>query len=418
MQCTGRAASRLVSGCTSETIGLCAAGASVSHHRASDAIAKRHRRAPECWQVHAVQRTRRRRRCGSRELYVPKRHRVPTPCTDFTRVDPFCTIEPTLGIAVVPDERLQKLGVLNESKKTVPATLEFVDIAGLVAGASNGEGLGSKFLANIRECDAIVHVVRCFEDPDIIHVSGSVDPLRDIEVINLELALADLAQLEKRGQRSKRKDPNANPHEPGAIAKLIEGLNNGVPARAVDLTDEERESIAFLGLLTMKPVIFAANVADSDLASGNHWVDEVRKYAAENGAGVVVVSAQVEAELVALEPAERVDFLEALGVTSENCGLRALVRATYDLLGLQTFFTSGPTETRAWTIRAGALAPQAAGVIHTDFERGFIRAETIGYEQLCAVGSEKAAKEKGLMRSEGKDYKVREGDVMLFRFNV
>ena len=332
--------------------------------------------------------------------------------------DPFCTIEPTLGIAVVPDERLDKLGVINESKKTVPATLEFVDIAGLVAGASNGEGLGSKFLANIRECDAIVHVVRCFEDDDIIHVSGSVDPLRDIEVINLELALADLAQLEKREKRSKRKDPDANPHEPNAIAKLIEALNNGVPARAADLTEEEKDSITFLGLLTMKPVIFAANVADSDLATGNSYVDEVRKYAADNGAAVVVVSAQVEAELVALDPSERADFLEALGVTSENCGLRALVRATYDLLGLQTFFTSGPTETRAWTIRAGALAPQAAGVIHTDFERGFIRAETIGYEELCAVGSEKAAKEKGLMRSEGKEYKVREGDVMLFRFNV
>lgn len=336
---------------------------------------------------------------------------------------PFCTIEPNTGISVVPDDRLEKLGELNESVKVVPATLEFLDIAGLVEGASKGEGLGNKFLANIRECDAIVHVIRCFEDEDIIHVAGSVDPLRDIEVINLELALADLSQLEKRAKRVKvprgaKKDPDADPNEPVAIEKLIAGINDGIPARSIPLSPEEYQSIKALGLLTMKPVIFGANVADADLAQGNEHVNSVRKYAEENGCAVVVVSAQVEAELVALDPAEREEFLDSLGVSINDSGLRALVRATYNLLGLRTYFTSGPTETRAWTIKQGALAPEAAGVIHTDFEKGFIRAETIGYEALCDVGSEKAAKEKGLMRSEGREYVVQEGDVMLFRFNV
>lgn len=333
---------------------------------------------------------------------------------------PFCTIEPNTGIALVPDKRLSVLGEINESVKVVPASLEFVDIAGLVAGASKGEGLGNQFLHNIRECDAIVHVVRCFDDENIVHVAGSVDPIRDIETINIELTLADMAQLERRGSRAKSRvrDPNVNPHEAGAIAKLVDALNEGTPARSVPLSEDERASVSPLGLLTMKPVIFAANVADEDLANGNEWVAAVRKYAYDNGAGAIIVSAQVEAELISLDPSERREFLESLGVTEDESGLRALVRASYNLLGLRTYFTSGPTETRAWTIPQGFLAPQAAGVIHSDFERGFIRAETIAYEQLVDVGSEKAAKERGLLRSEGKEYEVQEGDVMLFRFNV
>lgn len=329
---------------------------------------------------------------------------------------PFCTIEPNVGMALVPDPRLDVLGVINSSVKVVPAVLEFVDIAGLVAGASSGEGLGNKFLANIRECDAIVHVVRCFEDENIVHVAGSVDPLRDIEVINIELALADMSQVEKRLKRVKvSRGKEGEPSEVSALEKLLPALNDGLAARAVDLDDDEKEAVKGLGLLTMKPVIFAANVCDSDLADGNDFVDQVRGYAETVDAKVVVVSAQVESELASLESEDRNEFLESLGVTEEGTGLRALVRATYDLLGLQTYFTSGPTETRAWTIHKGMKAPQAAGVIHTDFERGFIRAETINYKELSKVGSEKVAKEKGLMRSEGKDYVVAEGDVMLFR---
>lgn len=286
---------------------------------------------------------------------------------------PFCTIEPNVGVAVVPDARLSALGVLNASAKVVPTSLEFVDIAGLVAGASKGEGLGNQFLANIRECDAVVHVVRCFDDENIIHVSGSVDPTRDIEVINLELALADMGQVERRRARTKSRvkaaDAGNDPHEATALEKIAQALDEGRPARGVRLTEEEREAVRPLGLLTMKEVIYAANVADADLAEGNEWVEEVRKYAEENDAGVVVVSAQVESELVALDAGDRVDFLESLGVTEEESGLRALVRASYKLLGLRTYFTSGPTETRAWTIPEGFRAPQAAGVIHTDFER-------------------------------------------------
>lgn len=334
---------------------------------------------------------------------------------------PFCTIEPNVGIAVVPDIRLQVLAGMNSSAKVVATTLEVVDIAGLVKGAADGEGLGNKFLANIRECDAIVHVVRCFEDDDVVHVSGNVDPVRDIDVINLELTLADMAQVEKRAKKVQSKSrgkSDADPNEISALEKLSAALDEGLTARSVDLSEEEYEAVKGLGLLTLKPVIYAANVADADLADGNEYVNQVREYAKGDRARVVVVSAQVESELVSLEPDERVEFLEALGVTEEGTGLRALVTATYELLGLQTYFTSGPTETRAWTIRNGMKAPQAAGVIHNDFERGFIRAETIAYEVLKEIGSEKAAKEKGLMRSEGKDYVVQDGDVMLFRFNV
>jgi GTP-binding protein YchF len=331
---------------------------------------------------------------------------------------PFCTIEPNTGVVAVPDERLGVLAKISSSAEIIPARVEFVDIAGLVKGASKGEGLGNQFLANIREVDAIVHVVRCFENDDIIHVAGSVDPARDIEVINLELALADLGQLEKRADRT-RKQARASKEAQAEVAvldKLLAVLNEGKSARLVSLTEEEEEMIKPLGLLTRKPVIYAANVSEDDLATGNDWVEQVRAIAAQENAQVVVVSAQVESELIELPEDERADFLETLGV--QEGGLQSLIRATYDLLGLRTYFTTGPKETRAWTIRAGMVAPQAAGVIHTDFERGFIRAETVAYKDLVASGSMNTAKEKGMVRSEGKDYVVQEGDVMLFRFNV
>jgi GTP-binding protein YchF len=331
---------------------------------------------------------------------------------------PFCTIEPNVGVVAVPDERLQVLAHISDSEQIVPTRVEFVDIAGLVKGASKGEGLGNQFLANIREVDAIVHVVRCFDDDDIIHVSGSVDPVRDIEVINLELALSDLSQVERRIERT-RKQARTNKDaqiELGALEKLDAGLNEGKAARQISLTEEEAESVKAFGLLTAKPVIYAANVSEDDLATGNEWVEQVRQIAATDNAQVVVVSAQVESELVELPEEERADFLASLGV--EEGGLKSLIRATYELLGLRTYFTTGPKETRAWTINAGMKAPQAAGTIHTDFERGFIRAETVAYKDLVANGSMNAAKEKGLVRSEGKEYVVQEGDVMLFRFNV
>jgi len=331
---------------------------------------------------------------------------------------PFCTIEPNVGVVAVPDERLQELAKISESANVVPARVEFVDIAGLVKGASQGEGLGNQFLANIREVDAIVHVVRCFENDDIVHVAGSVDPVRDIEVINLELALADLAQVERRLERTRKAARTSKEAqvELAALEKLQAVLDAGKPGRLAELSDEEKEAIRVLGLLTRKPVIYAANVAEEDLATGNAWVEQVRSIAAQAGAEVVIVSAQVESELIELTEAERQDFLDSLGV--QEGGLQSLIQATYHLLGLRTFFTSGPKETRAWTITAGAKAPQAAGTIHSDFERGFIRAETIAYQDLLATGSTTAAKEKGLIRSEGKEYVVQEGDVMLFRFNV
>lgn len=300
----------------------------------------------------------------------------------------------------------------------MPARVEFVDIAGLVKGASQGEGLGNQFLANIREVDAIVHVVRCFDNDDIIHVSGSVDPVRDIEVINLELVLADLGQVEKRLDRA-RKEVRTKKDlqiEVDALEKILAILSEGKAARGLSLTEEEEFAIKALGLLTRKPIIYATNVDENDLATGNAWVEQVRAVAGQENAQVVVVSAQVESELVELPDEERQDFLASLGV--QEGGLKSLIRATYTLLGLRTYFTTGPKETRAWTITAGMLAPQAAGVIHTDFERGFIRAETVAYEDLVTHGSMTAAKEKGLVRSEGKEYVVAEGDVLLFRFNV
>ena len=332
---------------------------------------------------------------------------------------PFCTIEPNVGLVSVPDPRLQVLSDISQSKQVVPSRIEFVDIAGLVEGASQGQGLGNQFLSHIRQVDAIVHVVRCFDDPDVIHVSGSVDPERDISIINLELALADLDQIGRRIERVRKQAKSgakAAKLEIGALETLQAALDEGKPARAVDLSDEEAAAIASLGLLTRKRVIYAANVAEDELATGNEFVERVRQIAAAEGAGVVVISAQVEAELLELDEAERQDYLESLGI--EEGGLKSLVRATYELLGLQTYFTTGEKETRAWTIPVGATAPQAAGVIHSDFERGFIRAETVSYGDLVTSGSMAGAREKGMLRSEGKDYIVNEGDVILFRFNV
>ncbi|WGV27742.1 redox-regulated ATPase YchF [Halotia branconii] len=331
---------------------------------------------------------------------------------------PFCTIEPNVGVVAVPDERLNVLSEIAGSAQIIPARVEFVDIAGLVKGASQGEGLGNQFLSHIREVDAIVHVVRCFENDDIIHVAGSVDPARDIEIINLELGLSDLAQVERRIDRTRKQARTSKDaqFEITVLEKLAAALNEGKSVRQVSLDEEEAEIIKGLELLTNKPIIYAANVSEDDLATGNDFVEQVRQIASQENAQVVIVSAQVEAELVELPEADKADFLESLGV--KEGGLKSLIRATYTLLGLRTYFTSGPKETRAWTIHAGMSAPQAAGVIHSDFERGFIRAETVAYKDLVVHGSMNGAKEKGLVRSEGKEYIVQEGDVMLFRFNV
>ncbi len=331
---------------------------------------------------------------------------------------PFCTIEPNTGVVAVPDARLQQLSDLSHSKEIIPTRVEFVDIAGLVKGASQGEGLGNKFLATIREVDAIVHVVRCFEDEDVIHVSGSVDPVRDAEIINLELGLADLSQIEKRRERLRKQVRTSKEAqlEDSALERIQQVLEAGGAARSVDLSPEEELVIRPLGLLTAKPIIYAANVSEDDLASGNGYTEQVEGLAAREGAETVRISAQVEAELIELPEAERADYLAGLGV-SEG-GLRSLIRATYRLLGLRTYFTTGEKETRAWTIREGMTAPQAAGVIHTDFERGFIRAQTIHCAQLLEAGSLAEARTRGWLRSEGKDYVVAEGDVMEFLFNV
>ena len=331
---------------------------------------------------------------------------------------PFCTIEPNVGLVTVPDDRLAVLAGISKSQNILPARVEFVDIAGLVKGASQGEGLGNQFLANIREVDLIVHVVRCFEDDDIVHVAGSVDPARDIEIINLELILSDMAQAEKRLERA-RKEMRTKKEaaiEVAALERIVPVLQEGEPGRSVELSDEEREAVRGLGLLSMKPIIYAANVSEGDLAGGNAHVEAVRAIAAKEGARVVVVSAQVESELVELPEEDRAEYLDSLGV--KEGGLGSLIRTTYDLLGLQTYFTTGPQETRAWTILKGMKAPQAAAVIHTDFERGFIRAETVAYKDLAENGSMGAAKAKGLVRSEGKEYIVQEGDVLHFLFNV
>ena len=331
---------------------------------------------------------------------------------------PFCTIEPNKGIVSVPDERLEELGKFSSSHNIIPTKIEFVDIAGLVKGASKGEGLGNKFLSNIREVDAIVHVVRCFEDNEVIHVSGKVNPLDDIEIINLELNLADLSQLQKRRERIKKQiKTNKDAATEDLILEKIElSLEKGIPVRSIDLSNEETIIIKQLGFLTAKPIIYATNLSESDLDKGNDYSEKVIKFASDEKAECVKISAQVESELVDLDIEEKMDYLNDLGV--KEGGLSSLIKATYKLLGLKTYFTTGEKETKAWTIKSGMTAPQAAGVIHTDFERGFIRAQTISYENLINSGSIVNAKNKGLVRSEGKEYVVCEGDVMEFLFNV
>ncbi len=335
---------------------------------------------------------------------------------------PFATIDPNVGVVAVPDKRLKLLGDLYKSKKVTPATIEFVDIAGLVKGASKGEGLGNQFLANIRETDAIVHVVRCFDDDNVVHVDGKVDPARDIETINLELVFADLEVLERRiakVSKTARMDKTAA-KELDLLNKIKEVLEAGKMARELEITDEDEMALMNgYDLLTWKPVIYAANVKDDDLAddgASNEYVKAVRELAAKSGSEVFVISAQIEAEISELDEDEKAEFLESLGLTES--GLDKLIAASYRTLGLMSFLTSGEDETRAWTIKIGTKAPQAAGKIHTDFERGFIKAEVINYEDLLREGSIAAAKEKGLVRMEGKEYVVQDGDVILFRFNV
>lgn len=334
---------------------------------------------------------------------------------------PFCTIEPNVGVVDVPDKRLEVLGEMFHSKKIVPAAMRFVDIAGLVKGASKGEGLGNKFLAHIREVDAIAQVVRCFEDGNITHVEGSIDPLRDIEIINTELCLADMETIEKRQERLvkllKTGDKKV-PLEKAALDKVMAGLGDAVPARRLGLTDDEKEFLQDLHLLTMKPVLYVTNVAESEAAdaSSNVHVQAVQKYAAEEGAEAIVVSAKMESDIAELPADEAKEFLEMAGL--EEAGLDRLIKAGFKLLGLMTYLTAGEMESRAWTINTGTKAPQAAGKIHTDFERGFIRAEIVSYNDLVACGSKAAAREKGLVRLEGKDYVMQDGDVVEFRFNV
>jgi GTP-binding protein YchF len=335
---------------------------------------------------------------------------------------PFCTIDPNIGIVTVPDARLEPLSKIAKTQIIIPAAIEFVDIAGLVKGASQGEGLGNKFLTHIREVDAIVQVVRCFDDPDIHHVAGSVDPVRDIEVINTELVLADLDSIKKRRERigkDVKRGEKAAVAEDAVLAKIEPVLDAGKPALTVTLTPEEKAVSKSFFLLTDKPTIFACNVKESELAAAdsNSYVQKVRDYVKTHLAcEAVVISAQIESDLIDLSADEAREFLKELGVAESGVG--QLIRATYHLLGLRTYFTAGEKEVRAWTIHAGDTAPMAAGVIHSDFERGFIKAETVAYDDLLKCGSVAAAREKGLYRMEGKEYVVRDGDVMLFKFNV
>lgn len=335
---------------------------------------------------------------------------------------PFCTIEPNVGVVAVPDERLDKLAALYNSQKITPAVIQFVDIAGLVKGASKGEGLGNQFLSNIRETDAIVHVVRCFDDTNIVHVDGSVDPLRDIETINVELIFSDLDLLDRRMAKTKKlanndKDAKA---EYALLEKLHAHLESDKLAITFDAGDDDQNAfIDTLDLLTRKPVIYAANVDEDSVAddgASNAYVQKVREYAKETGSECFVISAQIEQEIAELEDDEKAEYLESLGMTES--GLDKIVRASYHLLGLMSYLTAGEKETRAWTIKIGTKAPQAAGKIHTDFERGFIKAEVVNYQDLLNCGSVSAAREKGLVRMEGKDYIMQDGDVVEFRFNV
>ncbi len=331
---------------------------------------------------------------------------------------PFCTIEPNVGIVPMPDPRLDKLAEIVKPQRVLPTTMEFVDIAGLVAGASRGEGLGNKFLANIRETDAIAHVVRCFENENVVHVSGKVDPLGDIEVINTELALADLETVEKAINRVQKVAKSGDKEAKAKLSvfeRIRDLLDAGKPARSAELSKEEGKLIHELHLLTVKPTMYIANVAE-DGFEDNPYLDAVHQFAAEEGSEVVAVCAAIEMELVELEDEEKAAFLEEMGL--DEPGLNRVIRAGYKLLGLQTYFTAGVKEVRAWTVQIGATAPQAAGVIHTDFEKGFIRAEVIAYEDFVALGGEQGAKEAGKMRLEGKEYVAHDGDVMHFRFNV
>ncbi|TDL79233.1 redox-regulated ATPase YchF [Peribacillus frigoritolerans] len=334
---------------------------------------------------------------------------------------PFCTIDPNVGIVEVPDERLQKLTDLVKPKKTVPTAFEFTDIAGIVKGASKGEGLGNKFLSHIRQVDAICHVVRCFADDNITHVSGKVDPIDDVETINLELILADLESVDKRiervGKLAKQKDKEAV-YEHEVLLMLKDAFENDKPARSVEFTDEQMKIVKHLHLLTSKPVLYVANVSEDEVAdaSNNEYVKAVREFAANEKAEVIVVCAKIESEIAELDGEEKEMFLEELGI--EESGLDQLIKASYNLLGLATYFTAGVQEVRAWTFKKGMKAPQCAGVIHSDFERGFIRAETVSYEDLLNAGTMGAAREAGKVRLEGKEYIVKDGDVIHFRFNV
>jgi GTP-binding protein YchF len=331
---------------------------------------------------------------------------------------PFCTIDPNVGVVIVPDPKLDALAAIAKPEKVVPTVVEFVDIAGLVEGASQGQGLGNQFLAHIRETHAIAHLVRCFENDDIVHVAGRINPLHDIEIIDTELMLADLESVEKtlqRAERAAKSNEKAAIVRRDALQKLKSALGEGKPARNVPLTESEREVLEELHLITAKPVMYIANVAE-DSPPDNRHVAAVRKIAAEQGAEVVVICAAIEAEIARLPERERAEFLASLG--AEEPGLNRVIRSAYKLLGLKTFYTAGPKEVRAWTVQRDATAPQAAGVIHTDFERGFIRAEVIGYDQYVARGGELGAREAGELRLEGKTYVVQEGDVIHFRFNV
>ncbi len=333
---------------------------------------------------------------------------------------PFCTIEPNVGVVTVPDERLDKLAEIYNPEKYTPAVVEFVDIAGLVAGASKGEGLGNKFLSNIRECDAIVHVVRCFDDPNVVHVNGNADPARDIETIDIELILSDLEIMEKRVERTKKMLRGGDKKmqvELECYEKIVATLAEGKSARTIEFTDDELEFTGDLQLISMKPVLYCANIAEDDIKNPDiPYVRTVEEIAKKEGSGVVVISAKIEEELGQLDPEDRQVFLDDLGI--ESAGLDKMIQASYTLLGLISFLTAGPKEVRAWTIKNGTKAPQAAGKIHSDFERGFIRAEVVAYDDLMACGSYNAAKEKGLVRSEGKEYVMHDGDVVVFRFNV
>ncbi|MFN3827851.1 MAG: redox-regulated ATPase YchF [Micavibrio sp.] len=333
---------------------------------------------------------------------------------------PFCTIEPNVGRVALPDSRLDIIAKLGGSAKIIPTQIEFVDIAGLVKGASKGEGLGNQFLANIRETDAIIHVLRCFDDPNIIHVMGSVDPVRDAEIVETELMLADMDSVDRQIKNVEKKAKSGDKESKiqlSILEKVKVALDAGKPARTVEVADDEKKQFKMLALMSAKPVLYVLNVMEDDAANGNEWTKKAQEMAKAQGAGSVIITASIESEIAQLQTEEeKKEFLETIGLSEP--GLNKIIREGYKLLGLQTYFTVGPKEARAWTVRKGAKAPEAAGAIHTDFERGFIRAEVIAYDDFVALGGEQAAKDAGKMRQEGKEYLVHDGDIMLFRFNV